>query len=75
MTDTPRPRTTRRQPVKKQPPSTSTNDRESSLPSEEEIRRRAYQLYEQRGAEPGRDKEDWERAEQELRGHDSPRPN
>jgi Protein of unknown function (DUF2934) len=33
---------------------------------EEEIRRRAYELYEQRGCEPGREHEDWLVAEREL---------
>lgn len=34
--------------------------------SEEEIARRAHQLYVQRGGEHGRDVEDWVRAENEL---------
>lgn len=33
---------------------------------EEEIRRRAYELYEQRGCTPGRESEDWLMAEQEV---------
>jgi hypothetical protein len=33
---------------------------------EEEIRRRAYVLYEQRGREDGHDIDDWLRAETEL---------
>ena len=33
---------------------------------EVEIRRRAYELYEQRGREDGHDAEDWLRAEQEV---------
>jgi Protein of unknown function (DUF2934) len=33
---------------------------------EDGIRRRAYELYEQRGREDGRDVEDWLRAEEEL---------
>jgi DUF2934 family protein len=33
---------------------------------EDEIRRRAYELYEQRGYLPGRDYEDWLTAEQEI---------
>jgi len=33
---------------------------------EEEIRRRAYALYEQRGREDGHDVDDWLRAEVEL---------
>ena len=34
--------------------------------SREEISQRAYELYVQRGAEPGKDVEDWVRAENEL---------
>ncbi len=34
---------------------------------EDEIRRRAYELYEQRGREDGHDVEDWLRAEKEIR--------
>ena len=33
---------------------------------EEKVRRRAYELYEQRGREHGRDVEDWLEAEAEL---------
>ncbi len=35
---------------------------------EEEIRRRAYELFEARGGEDGHEVEDWLRAEQEIRG-------
>jgi len=35
---------------------------------EERIRRRAYELYEARGREPGRDLDDWLRAEAEITG-------
>jgi Protein of unknown function (DUF2934) len=35
-------------------------------PSEEEIARRAHELYLQRGGEHGKDVEDWVRAEKEL---------
>jgi hypothetical protein len=35
-------------------------------PSEEEISRRAYELYLQRSGEPGKDVEDWMTAEREL---------
>jgi hypothetical protein len=34
--------------------------------SKEEITHRAYEIYVQRGGEPGRDVEDWVRAEEEL---------
>jgi hypothetical protein len=32
----------------------------------DKIRRRAYEIYLERGSEPGRDLEDWLRAEREL---------
>jgi hypothetical protein len=35
--------------------------------SEELVRQRAYQLYEERGHEDGHDLEDWLRAEAEMR--------
>jgi hypothetical protein len=35
---------------------------------EEEIRRRAYELFEARGGEDGHELEDWLRAEEEIRG-------
>jgi len=37
-----------------------------SIPSQDRIRNRAYALYESRGCEPGRDKQDWLRAESEI---------
>lgn len=37
-------------------------------PTEDEIRARAYEIYRARGnEEPGHEREDWERAERELR--------
>ena len=38
----------------------------SSGDHQEQVRRRAYELYEQRGREDGRDLEDWLRAESEV---------
>jgi len=35
---------------------------------EEQIRRRAYELYEARGREDGHDLEDWQQAEAKIRG-------
>jgi hypothetical protein len=35
--------------------------------AEDEVRRRAYELYEERGGEQGHDWDDWFRAEQEVR--------
>ena len=39
---------------------------ERRKPSKEQISRRAYELYVQRGSEQGKDVEDWMRAEKEL---------
>jgi hypothetical protein len=38
-----------------------------SLPLEERIRRRAYELYVQRGNESGSELDDWLQAEEEIR--------
>ena len=46
----------------------SESAREVGSPSQEALARRAYELFVERGAEPGRDVEDWLRAEAELRG-------
>jgi len=45
----------------------------SSVNLEEEIRRRAYELYELRGREDGYAEEDWSRAEREVLGRRGPR--
>jgi len=37
-----------------------------TIPSQDRIRERAYELYESRGCEQGRDEQDWLRAEQEI---------
>lgn len=37
-------------------------------PTSEEVRRRAYELWEQRGREHGKAEDDWYRAENEVRG-------
>jgi hypothetical protein len=41
---------------------------------EREIRRRAYEIYLERGEEPGRDLEDWLQAERELASHEITSP-
>jgi Protein of unknown function (DUF2934) len=49
---------------------TQADIRNSSQPAEapqDEIARRAYELYEQRGGEPGHDMDDWLRAEHDVR--------
>jgi hypothetical protein len=49
-------------------PGTAVEERERLLQStrEQEIRNRAYEIYLQRGAQPGYEVEDWLRAEREL---------
>jgi len=49
-----------------QDPSKITPDVVTDPKREEEIRRRAYVLYEQRGREDGHDVDDWLHAEAEL---------
>lgn len=44
------------------------------VPMREQIARRAYEIYEQRGREDGRDMEDWLAAEGELRNRNLTRP-
>jgi hypothetical protein len=44
------------------------NSRESAVDLREQISRRAYQLYEQRGRQDGHAVEDWLQAEAELAG-------
>jgi len=39
---------------------------EHNEPSREDIAHRAYELYVRRGSEPGKDVEDWVRAEKQL---------
>ena len=50
-------------------PSTEGGKEERSVVNparEEEIKRRAYEIYLERSKEPGRDQEDWLQAEREL---------
>jgi hypothetical protein len=47
----------------KKSPSTSTNEPQEL---EDQIRLRAYELYEERGKEDGHELEDWLRAEEEI---------
>ena len=44
----------------------SSVERLAGGPTHDEIARRAYQLFEERGREPGHEWEDWFRAEREL---------
>lgn len=49
-------------------------DRLLPAASEQEIRRRAYEIYLERGAQPGHELEDWLRAENELAVNQSDSP-
>jgi hypothetical protein len=49
----------------KKTPVTAINDPQD-LQLEDPIRKRAYELYENRGKEPGHEQEDWFRAKEEL---------
>lgn len=76
---TPRTKTTENKQVITMPEVTSTPQiRKAVSPSvptpidlEAQIRQRAFELYQERGSEPGHETEDWVRAEQEVlaRGH------
>jgi hypothetical protein len=43
-------------------------DDNEDRPTQDRVARRAYERYEERGREPGRDQEDWYLAEQDVRG-------
>ncbi len=45
-----------------------SNGGERGIGSDDQIRRRAYEIWEQRGRQHGRDADDWFRAETEVRG-------
>jgi hypothetical protein len=58
-------------------PSTEAGKEEGSVVNsarEQEIRRRAYEIYLERGEEPGHDLEDWLQAERELASHEITHP-
>jgi hypothetical protein len=44
---------------------------QTTAPSQDRIRERAYELYESRGREPGQDGQDWFSAEQEIINRDT----
>ena len=54
--------------------------RETSTPASEDVARRAYELFQARGGEPGHELEHWLEAERELsrtsssEAHEQPRP-
>jgi hypothetical protein len=47
-------------------PGTEIRERDHHSTREEEIRRRAYEIYLERGTQPGLELEDWLHAEREL---------
>ena len=55
-------------------PENQAGSNESTIPLEERIRTKAYELYKQRKRGNGHDVEDWLDAEAELREHDEPLP-
>ena len=55
----------------REPQATSTQPETGEISAgnsarDEEIRRRAYEIYRERGEQPGRELDDWLRAEREL---------
>ena len=52
----------------------SPNRRDDQVSTDEGIRTRAYELYLERGGQPGDDVGDWLRAEHALRGASSSEP-
>jgi hypothetical protein len=53
--------------TKKSPTAVTTKPQEPELELELQIRLRAYELYEARGKEDGHDRDDWLRAEEEIK--------
>lgn len=53
--------------VTKKPTISESNIAEEMMLDENKIRMRAYQVYEERGKEDGRDLDDWLKAEEEIR--------
>jgi len=54
----------------KNPTKTRTQDFATNPNHDEEIRRRAYEIYEARGREDGHDLDDWLLAEEEINAAD-----
>jgi Protein of unknown function (DUF2934) len=49
-------------------------DKHVARPTDEEIARKAYELFEARGRLPGHEREDWLAAEQQLQDERKPKP-
>lgn len=52
-----------------EPDAANPKEQTTIEPGEQQIRERAYQFFVHRGYKHGHDKEDWLRAEKELRAH------
>ncbi len=52
--------------------SETTNQESTTRPREDRIRERAYERYQKRGGEHGRDTDDWFEAEREVEGESLP---
>jgi hypothetical protein len=52
----------------------SRSSPKQDVPTRAQIAHRAYEIYQNRGREDGRDVEDWLVAERELRNQNSPKP-
>jgi hypothetical protein len=50
------------------------NGKQQHLPTHEEIKQRAHEIYLRRGGQPGQDLDDWLAAEAELRKERRPAP-
>ncbi len=70
-TTAPKSASTRKAPGAPDSPMTTMSDEEgdraAGSPSHDDIARRAYEIYLERGGEHGRDEDDWRQAEEELR--------
>lgn len=64
---TPTATTLHRRPDDDQPPSARTHRDPAPAPGTDSVAARAYEIFIQRGGEPGNPADDWQRAEAELR--------
>jgi hypothetical protein len=55
--------------VRREPAAAAVGAVEAAVLNEDEVRRRAYEIFVRRGRTPGREVEDWLEAEQELKSH------
>jgi Protein of unknown function (DUF2934) len=55
-------------PISAESAAPASNGHSNAFDLQDEIRRRAYELYEERGCEPGHEVEDWFEAERQVMG-------